>query len=386
VSRRLRVVVMVESVTGPWAGGAEHVAARIAINLDRERFHPTLCTTRLIDPTGPLLTQLHDAGVPVLQLQRRRRLDLGAWRPLIELLRREQVDILHSHLFGANVWGGILGRLARVPVVIAHEHSWTFEGRPLRRFLDRELIARTSTVVAAVSTEDKEKMIEVERIPPDKIRVLPNGIPPLSARAGHDLRDELGIPAEAPLVGSVGELHPQKAFDVLIGAVAELRQRVPAAQLVIAGGGNDRPRLEEVIRRRGLAGAAHLLGRRDDVPDVLAALDVAVCCSDREGSPLSVMEYMAAGLPIVATRIGGIPDLIDDGVHGLLVPPRNEHALSSALERVLTDDRLRSRLGDAARERQEREFRLEDAIRRVEALYEELAAAASSTKAAIRSN
>jgi glycosyltransferase involved in cell wall biosynthesis len=372
VSRRLRVLSLVESVTGPRAGGAEHVAAHWAMHLDRSRFEPMLCATRLIAETGPLLDELRDADVPVLQLRRRRRADLAAWAPLVSLLRRERVDVVHAHMFGANVWGTVLGRLTRVPVIVAHEHSWSFEGSPLRRLLDRELIARGASVFVATSTEDRDKMVAIERVPFSKVRVLPNGIPPLRAPSGRDIRAELGIAPGAPLVGSVGELHPAKAFDVLIAATAALRSRFPELRVVVAGEGGDRGRLERAIEEHGVEGSFALLGRREDVPDLLAALDVAVSSSAREGSPLSVMEYMAAGLPVVATRVGGIPDLIDDGVHGLLVPPDDPEQLASAIERVLADEPLRLSLGEQARERQRREFDLGAAIRRVEALYEEL--------------
>jgi glycosyltransferase involved in cell wall biosynthesis len=146
-------------------------------------------------------------------------------------------------------------------------------------------------------------------------------------------------------------------------------------QVIVAGEGSDRPRLERRIRELDLERTVRLLGRREDIPDVLASLDVAVCCSDREGSPLSVMEYMAAELPIVATRVGGVPDLIDDGVHGLLVPPRDAVALAGAIERLLDDEALRRRLATSAHERQEREFVLAAAVRRTEELYEKLFAA-----------
>ena len=351
------------------------MAARTAIHLDRARFEPMLCTTRMIAPSGPLLDELRDAAVPVLQLRRERRVDVMAWRPLVDRLLRDRVDILHSHMFGANVWGTVLGRLTRVPVVIAHEHSWTFEGRPIRRVVDRELIGRGATAFVAVSAEDRQKMIEIEGVRAAKIHVLPNGIPPLRPPSGKDVRTELGIAADAPLIGSVGELHPQKAFDVLFAAAARLRNRFPGLQVIVAGEGSDRPRLEQRIRALELERTVRLLGRRDDIPDVLASLDIAVCCSDREGSPLSVMEYMASELPIVATRVGGVPDLIDDGIHGLLVPPQDTDALAGALERMLEDDDLRRHLAANARERQGREFALAAAVRRTEALYEELFAA-----------
>jgi glycosyltransferase involved in cell wall biosynthesis len=187
------------------------------------------------------------------------------------------------------------------------------------------------------------------------------------------VRAELGLDT-GPLVGAVGALRPQKGYDVLIEAALLLRRTHPRLRLLIAGEGPDRPRLEELIARLAASETVTLLGRRMDVPDVLAALDLAVSASNYEGSPLAVMEYMEAGLPIVATRVGGVPDLIDDGVHGLLVEPGDPAALARAVEELLADPARGAALGERARERRRREFDLDVMVASVEALYEELLA------------
>jgi len=146
----------------------------------------------------------------------------------------------------------------------------------------------------------------------------------------------------------------------------------PDVQVLVAGEGEERAGLERLVRELGIARNMRLLGYRTDVPDLLQAFDVAVCSSDFEGSPLAVMEYMDAGLPIVATAVGGIPDLIEDGVHGLLVPPRDPTALAGAVSALL-DDRERGRaLGARARERRRTELDIDTLVRRLEALYCEL--------------
>jgi glycosyltransferase involved in cell wall biosynthesis len=281
------------------------------------------------------------------------------------------VDVVHAHMFGSNAWGTLIGRLARVPIVIAHEHTWSFEGEPIRRLLDRELIGRWSDVFVAVSREDRRKMIELERVPAERIRFIPNGIAPRTPTPGRDLRAELGV-GSAPLVGAVGALRAQKAYDVLIRAAAGLRESYPDLRVLIAGEGPEKPRLEALVRELGLGEVIMMLGRRLDVPDMLAALDVAVCASHYEGSPLAVMEYMEAALPIVATRVGGVPDLIEDGVHGVLVEPGDPGALAEALGSLLGDRARASTLGARARERRRREFDLDVMVHNFEALYEEL--------------
>jgi glycosyltransferase involved in cell wall biosynthesis len=171
---------------------------------------------------------------------------------------------------------------------------------------------------------------------------------------------------------------------VLIRASAALHAKHPDLHVLIAGGGPEQERLEALIAELDVGEVVRLLGRRLDVPNVLAELDVAVCSSTFEGSPLSVMEYMEAGLPIVATSVGGIPDLIDDGVHGLLVAAGDPLALASAVDELLGDCARAQALGDRAQERRRREFDLGVMVHNVEALYTELLAARTTTGAGAR--
>jgi glycosyltransferase involved in cell wall biosynthesis len=364
----VKVLVLIDSVSS--VGGAERLALELSTRLDRERFDVTLCATR--SATAGAEAAATAAGVRVLSLERRRTLSPVAWLRLWRLLRRDRIHVLHAHKFGSNVWGALVGTAARVPVVIAHEHSWAFAGDPVRRTLDRHVVGRLSDAVVAVSRPDAMRMVEVERMPRGRVRLIPNGITP-AAESGRDVRAELGIPATAPVVGAVTLLRPEKALEVLVEAIARLRS-FPDIRLVIAGEGPSRPALEALAADLGLAKSVLLLGERDDVPDVLRSLDVAVICSDFEGTPLALLEYMAAGKAIVATRTGGIPDIIEDGVHGVLVPPRDPPATAAAIERLLGDPSARVRLGAAARERRRREFDLETTVARIAALYEELLA------------
>lgn len=368
VYRRLKVLTLTDAL--PAVGGAERVAAKLTIGLDPARFVRMLCATR---PTsGALADEVVAAGVTLVELRRRSRLAVSAWRPLVDLLRYERVDVLHAHQFGSNVWGSVLARLTGVPVRIAHEHNWSFEGEPLRKVLDRELVARCADVFLTVSTEARRRIVEVEGIEPGIVRVIPNGIPPLPAASGRDVRAELGLSPETPVIGTVSVLRPEKALHVLISAAELLGAEFPGLAVVIAGAGPDTERLRRLVKDRQLEATVKLLGRRDDVPDLLEAFDVAVSCSDFEGSPLAVLEYMAAAKPVVATRVGGIPELIQDRVHGLLVERRDPPGLARAVTALLRDRRLGARLGARARERQRREFDIAVQIRRIEDLYESL--------------
>jgi glycosyltransferase involved in cell wall biosynthesis len=359
-------------------GGAERLALEVAVRLDPSRFESALCASRFAPEGEPNSSELHalemmrDAGVRFLALTRRRRAEVLPWRHLIAFIRGQRTQVLHAHMFGSNVWGTIIGRACRVPVVVAHEHTWSFEGEPVRRFLDRELIARFGDALIAVSREDQRKMIEVERIPERHIRFVPNGIDPNPPTAGRDTRADLGIAPDAPVVCSVGALRAQKAHEVLIEAAVALRREHPGLRVLIAGEGPQHRELQALLDRLGMNDTVTLLGRRMDVPDLLWIADVAVCSSNFEGSPLAVMEFMEAERPIVATAVGGVPDLIDDGVHGLLVPPGDPGSLARAIGELLRDPERGRTMGRHARERRRREFDLDVMVAKVEALYEEL--------------
>lgn len=375
--RRIRVVTLVDRLS--LNGGAENVALMIATRLDPARYESIVCASRWPFQARNADSEhavgvISDAGVRLVGLGRRHKHDVWVWLKLYRLLRRERIDVLHSHMFGSNLWGSILGRAARVPVVIAEEHSWSYEGRPLRRLLDRHVIARRVDRMIAVSREDERRMIAVEKIPADRIVLVPNGVTTEHSRATgeHDVRAELGIAAEAPVIGIVGGLRAVKSHSLLVRAAATLAGRHPGLKALIVGDGPEREALEALIGELRLRETVLMLGSRTDVPDVLRALDVAVLCSESEGTPISVLEYMAAGLPTVATAVGGVPDLVQDGVHGLLVPPGDAQALASAISTLLDDPAGASEMGRLARERQQAQFSVTHMIERLEELYTEL--------------
>ncbi len=363
---------------GSGYGGAEKLAFEFARRLDPVRFKSYLCTIRVAFPDRQAATardraELAAAGVELIECNQRAAFLVApaAWRRLYSLLARESIDVVHAHMPRASVPGAILARLARVPVIVSHEHGSALEGKPARRFLDRNVVARMSTVVLAVSEWDRRQLIELQRMPPDRIRVLPNGIASPPA-AGPDLRPELGAPPGTALIGAVGRLYEQKGYDYLVRAAAALKRRGRRFLCVIVGLGPEERRLRDLIAELAMEDEVRLIGRRGDALEVIRALDVAVLSSRWEGSPLVVMEYMALAAPIVATAVGGVPELIDDGVHGLLVPPHDPEALAAGIERLLDDRELARRLGNAARERQRAQHDLGVVVARLEQLYAQL--------------
>jgi glycosyltransferase involved in cell wall biosynthesis len=256
--------------------------------------------------------------------------------------------------------------------VIAHEHSWSYQGQPLRRLLDRYVIAAGADRFIAVSQADRRRMTEVEGISPERTLFIPNGIPSSQATAGRDLRAELGIDPSAPVIGSVGSLYPVKAFDVLLRATVTLVRDRPDTKLLLVGEGAQREALEALSRELRLESSVRFLGDRGDVRDILETFNVAVCCSWSEGSPLSVMEYMDAGLPVVATTVGGLPDLVAPDVNGLLVAPGDPSALAASISVLLADPERARAMGARGAERRSREFDIDVLAGRLGDLYIEL--------------
>jgi len=366
-TERLRVVTLTDHLS--LSGGAERIAALVAMRLDPGRFDRVICATRTVDEAAR--KECIAAGVRVLALRRRSTYAIWNWLPLARLLRRERVDVLHAHKFRSNVWAAVLGALMRVPVVVAHEHGWEHPGR-IVRFMNRWVVAKRCDEILVVSRSERTRLIEVDGIPPDRVNLMSNGIPDLTPTVGRDIRKELRIPAHSPIIGSVAVLRPEKALEVLIEAAEIVVSQRADAKVLIVGSGPEDEKLLSLIESLGLGKVVLLTGERSDIPDLVSAIDIAVCCSDREGSPLSVMEYMAAGKPVVATNVGGLPEMVEDGVNGLLVEKRDAKALADAILRLIADENLRERLGAAGKELQAKEFSLDAMVERTEALYEEL--------------
>jgi glycosyltransferase involved in cell wall biosynthesis len=355
------------------SGGAERFAIGLAEALPAEHCDVWVCTTRIA--RGPLIDGLAEAGVRHLHLGRRAgRLDPLAFRALARALRVERIHVVHAHMFGSNVWGTVVGRLCRVPVVVAHEQTWSYEGQHLRRVLDGRLVGRFADAFVAVSEADRARMVELEKVPPSKTIVIPNAyLPRPAAAAGADLRSELGLGTNDLVVGTIAILRPQKALHVLVDAFAHLARSLPNAHLVIAGPspGPVRGELEEQARAIGLEERIHFLGQRDDVEAVWRAFDVGAMSSDFEGTPLAAIECMTCGVPLVATAVGGLPDIIEHGRDGVLVAPGDPPALAAALEALLRDPERRARLGAAGCARAQA-FTIERIAARFAQLYRRL--------------
>jgi glycosyltransferase involved in cell wall biosynthesis len=325
--------------------------------------------------SGPVRDAAEAAGVRFLPLHSVRR-PISLWRDLAglieltRLLRRERPDIVHASSSKAGVLGRLAGFLARVPVRIFTVHGWAFAAHAgfssrLYRWVDR-LVEPLTTVTICVSEREREAGLAAGTCAPERTVVIPNAVDVAGALRSSPAQ------RERPLILAVGRLKAPKDFPTLIRALSSLEP--DSFEAVIVGDGPDRPRLEEEIEALGLEGRVRLAGERRDVPQLLAAADVFVLPSTSEGLPVSVLEAMAAGVPVVASRVGGVPEQVSDGETGLLVEPGDLDELATALARLIAEPSLRRRLGAAGRARAEQAFDL-DPFRRahVELYSRELA-------------
>jgi glycosyltransferase involved in cell wall biosynthesis len=357
------IALMLES-DGP--GGAERMLLHLADEL-RRRGHAVV-------PVGPaagcgwLAAEFRERGFLPECFHLRRPLDPHCLVGLVRLLRRRGVDVVHSHEFTMGFYGAGAARVLRVPHVVTM-HGGTDFAQKFRRRAAIRWAFRNSRHAVAVSEPTRERLAEALGIPAGSMTVVPNGIR-FEAGERWRIRSELGLADDELLVTAVGNLYPVKGHIVLLRALATLRgEGQPRWRLAIAGRGGEEDALRRFAAENGIADRLHLLGYRADIPDLLAAADVYSMPSRSEGLPLALIEAMFAARPVVASAVGGIPDVVTSGEHGLLVPPDDVPRLAGALATLLGSPAERRDLAAAARRRAEQDFGVERMAERYERLY-----------------
>ncbi|MFN8179476.1 MAG: glycosyltransferase [bacterium] len=362
-------------------GGAERQIAALAQALDRRRFRPLVACQHAL---GPVAEEIERAGIPVRLLSGRSRADLAFFARLATLLRRERVRILVSHGFSTGVAARLVGPLAGTPVRILAEHSTGERDMSPARHRINRVLAPLGTAWVAVAHGQRDYLLRVKGIPEARLRVIPNGIDAAPFRgvvAREAVRAEWGFPPEARVAGILAALRPEKDHKTFLLAARFVADELPAARFVLVGDG---PRREDLAREAAvldLADRVVLAGPRKDVAAVLSAFDVSVLCStDVETFPLAFLESMASGLPLVGTKVGGLPEMIAEGRNGLLVRSRDPRGLADAMLALLRDPDLARRYGEESRRRVESEFSLERMVRAWEDLFIELLPSAEAAR------
>jgi glycosyltransferase involved in cell wall biosynthesis len=370
-SPRIKLLKFI-TLFGAEVGGTERHFVNLARTLDRSRFELFLaCMRRSTSDTEPGLGPVTEYNIKRLYGPRA----LTAQLRLAAFIKRHRVQIVHAYGFYPNVFAIPAARLAGAPVVIASIRDLGDMCTPMQRRVQR-MSCRLADCILVNAEAVRERLV-ASGYPRQKIRVIRNGID-LSrfegVRSGA-LREELGLPPGAPVVGVVSRVNPLKGLDYFLEAAAVVARRFPDARFLVVGddpchqNGGYRAELELLAQRLGLGGRVLFTGLRRDVPAVLSELAVSVLPSLSEGLSNVLLESMAVGAPVVATRVGGAAEAVEDGRSGLLVPPRDSAALAAAIGRVLADPELAAGLGQAARQRVITAFSLDSMTRETERLY-----------------
>jgi glycosyltransferase involved in cell wall biosynthesis len=357
-------------------GGTETQAVELALRLPTSDYDVTMGCLRV---KGPLLEKLKGTAVAVREFYPTGGLDTpaGVYQllRLAGFLRRERFDVVHTHDLWTNLMGVLAARMAGVPAIVSSRRDlahfdWYQGGK--RNWLRR--IQNLSGVVLANAKPIRDALIAEDGFAPEKLRVIHNGVDTQKIRRGRRDRERLFPGTQnQTLVVLVGNMHSDvKGHPWLIAAAPVVLQEFPQTRFVFAGDGDERRVFEEQVGKLGLQPRFMFLGRRSDIPDVLASCDIAVLPSRAEGLSNAVLEYMAAGLPTIASRVGGNAELIQDGVTGVLVPAEDSQALAGALLRLLRDPELSRRMAIRGQTIAVENYSFERLIREVDALYTEL--------------
>jgi glycosyltransferase involved in cell wall biosynthesis len=342
---RIRVLEILASLR---RAGAEHVAVSIACRLDREKFDPAVIS--MFDPfPGGLEPVLEQSGIRTWHLGKRSGLDLRMYPRIAKVFREFRPHVIHTHSYVLRyALPASMGVASPERVHTVHNMA-DKEVETLGRWIHR-IGFRLGVTPVAVATEVARSVETTYGL--TGVVTIPNGID--TARFGQpeqgaEWRREQGFADEDLLITSVARLEPQKNTLGLIDAFSSALKDDPRCHLLLAGDGQLREAARDRARHLGLSGRIRLLGVTAEVPALLAASDLFVLASDWEGNPMSVMEAMAAGLPVVATAVGGVPELIEDGVTGILVPPGDGESFARALGSLVERTDSRRRMGESAR-------------------------------------
>ncbi|MCZ6694905.1 MAG: glycosyltransferase [Acidobacteria bacterium] len=370
-SGRVRLLVLTVGFT---VGGAEQLILVTAPRLQRLGFDVTVACLK---GWGPIGDELERSGVRAVALGASGPFDVRAAGCLLALLRRERIQILHAHLFLANHVARVIGRMAGVPVVIATHHDTDLEIGFAGRLFEGAT-ASMSDMVLACSEAVRRHVIRAYGLRHAQVRTLRNALPDPGASwcdpvIRARIRQELGAAPGERLVGTVGRLiEPKKGIPVFLAAARQIAEKLPDVRFVVVGDGPARELLEERATSQGVAHRTTFAGERRDIPRVMDALDLLVQPSNWEGFGLTLLEAMAVGRPVVATRVGGIPEVVLDGQTGTLVPPGDPTALAAACLDLLSDGERAARFGEAGRDRARAEFSIDRLVNDTAALYREL--------------
>jgi len=365
----VKVLQLVDRLGG---GGVAQVALNTVLGLNRDVFEPLVCTTRTL-PTLDHAAMLGDAGIELIELPRKSQFDIFAWRKLLRIL--PECTIIHSHDSTSNLYGRLWGELFKVPIIIAHDHlsadiktrSASVGDKLLKNWSDRHI---------AISEANKAMMISYEGHQAENISLIYNGIDLARFQLGiskHCARTKIGLPQDKKVITMIANFTPAKNHTRLFQAIKLIETNFAGKICCfVVGEGPLEEQIKQSVTQIGVQDLVQFGGQRSDIPLVLRASDVLVLPSVSESLPITILEALAAGCPIVTTPVGGIPEILE-GVAWPMVDPSDPQQIANAIVEVLNmPDEKRQQIVKKGRERVESTFSRQVYVSKIEELYTEL--------------
>ncbi len=353
-----------------YLAGAQSVVLNLIKNLDKERFKVSMCALQ----GGILFEETKKLGIEVELLRSKPIFDIKAVIRLTKLMKKQKIDIVHCHGFDSAYYGVLAAKLARIPVCIVTMHG-RYWSEKKRRILVSKVTVKLADTVIAISNDLRKMLLRTLKLPDEKVITIYNGIGLRKfgiEENGRQKKRELGIGFNVPVIGIIANLRVVKGHIYFLKAASKVLKIFPDAKFILVGSGKLRKDLENLTRQLGIAKNILFLGQRRDIPSILNMLDVFALSSLSEEISLAILEAMAMRKPVVATNVGGNPEIITNSINGLLVPSKDEDALAQAIIKLLQNKELAMKIAQAAYETVREKFSLEVMMKKTENLYKEL--------------
>lgn len=324
-------------------GGAERVAVKIAISLKKlGKYSPVFCSTR---SGGSLEDVLRTNNIEYLLLKRRRAFEVHKFIPLINLIREHNVKIIHSHNLGSNLWGGVIGSIAKVPVLIAHKHGQDFS--TLKSFLVDKIVGSLSQKIIFVSDYERRAFLERNGAFSEKCLTIYNGISidNIDPQPKEDIRNKYRVPKGDYTVGIIARFVPEKDHRTFLLAAREVLKLRNDVRFLLIGDGITKTAMQSLSCDLGINDNTIFAGFVENITDLLPFIDIGCLSSTREGMGIALLEYMAFLKPIVSTNAGGIPEVVQDNINGFLVEAGDYKSMADRIITLVGDSKLRERMG-----------------------------------------
>lgn len=350
--------------------GADSVIFSIASHLDKNRFNPVIVAIQGMKGICPLIAEARKEGIASEIVYLKNKFDLDGIDKISDFIRDNNTDILHCHEYKSNIMGLLASRKRKIKVITT-AHGWVKSDLKVRLYeLFDAIWIRFFDIIVAVSLSRKKELMS-RLIPEKKILVINNGIA-LGAFAetgnAEKYRRELKLRPETKVIGNIGRLTSEKGHRYLLEAFPAVLRKFPDSKLLLAGDGNLREKLLMQAKNLGIAESVFLLGYKKDIKPLLSIMDIFVFPSLTEGFPMALLEAMAMGVPVIASKVGGIPEIVKENETGILVRSKNSSEIAEAIIKLLSEQEILDRMKVKSRE-EVRRFSVEEMVRKYENLY-----------------